>query len=170
MPSFNISFGSGKDNPNSESSHDSFGEIFQLPPKMKALITVGAGIVFLIVGIFSFILSTKPDTRTGITQGVVVSVEGGPSAFTVGNKTEFRCAPTVEYVVDGVTYLVSDIESGEVRQCPWVEGDLETVRYNPNNPDDATLGGAPSVLFSYLFITVGVVLLGGGVWGFIKTK
>ena len=175
MPSFGVSFGSGDNDEGSGNSRNPNGSVnlFQLSPTLKALFAVGVGVVFLLIGVFTFLGQSKPDSKPATVYGVVVAVERGQSPFVIGDKVEQYCQPTVEYTVDNVTYVVSDVKDKSKEssfRCSWLEGQSVPVRYDPADPAGSTLTVKPSTFGAIIFGGVGAVLFIGGIMQYFRSR
>lgn len=108
---------------------------------------------------------TEPVTATVAKNLEVKKVRNG----TVSNVHHITYAPVFKYEYDGKKYsAISKIAS---RPPEFSEGELVTIRVNPNDPEEiyySPRGGA--MVMSILFRIIGGVLAVGGIIALISTK
>lgn len=86
---------------------------------------------------------TNVDKESGYqsAQGTIVGVDNKKNN-TPKNRTQHRCAPIVDFQVNGQTYkTISDEYStyGKGSECKYSLGDEITVRYDPADPSNSTI-------------------------------
>ena len=124
---------------------------------MAARFLIPVGIILIIFSIFMFFSNNK--TKNYIKVEVEVSkveLYEEETTDSEGNKVEALYTVYVKYTVDGVEY---EEEYGQF--SGYKVGDKKTLVYNPDNPKE--ISDPPSLLFTLIFLGLGVGFLVGGI-------
>ena len=126
-----------------------------------AIGTIIFGIVWLVMTMTPGMPFSNPEPRAG-------SVHAQATVTNVQVNSKGNCSPVAELTVGGTAYTVRSNVSQS--PCPYMKGEKVEVTYHPTDPA-ATAAFTPSGFYK-TFLTfapwIGVLVIAGGVWTFIK--
>ena len=135
---------------------------------LKNVLPFIMGIVFIAVGVFSFINQNRlNNVCTEQVVGTVVEIIQESSYDSESNTTSYTYYPVVEYTAGSERVT----ERGSVGSNPskYKVGDNVDILYNPSNISEFIISGdSTSMILSIVFAVAGVVLLIAGVVTFIR--
>jgi predicted permease len=157
------------------SSNEKFGKLYDTSAKFGKIFALIALIFSIIFGIFLIItgislLLKEPSHLTESTEGKVTEVKGECTEHIVDNDIIYTCSITVVYNIgeNGKKYVKQFTTNSKTK---YRKGDEITIHYNPNNPNESSIGTQISPKTSgILSIIIGVlcILLGVLYYYFIK--
>lgn len=129
---------------------------------MAARFLIPAGIILTIFGVLIFFNNNKIRNYPKV-EAEVSKTELYEEATTdaEGNSVDAVYTVYVKYTVDGVEY---EEEYGQF--SGFKVGDKKTIVYNPDNPKE--ISDPPSLLFSLLFLGLGIGFIVGGTISAVK--
>ncbi len=133
--------------------------------KLKnGLLIIIVGLLFAGAGAFLIIrTNNKLKDLDGITKATEINENCQEEMDTDGNKT--ICHPIYTYEVDGVTYQCKSNDAG----ASSVNTKKNKVFYDTKNPDKCmTEFEKSSSWFLYIFIVIGIILIGVGIINLFK--
>lgn len=133
--------------------------------KLKnGLLIIIVGLLFAGAGAFLIIrTNNKLKDLDGVTNATEINENCQEEMDTDGNKT--ICHPIYTYEVDGITYQCKSTDAG----ASSVNTKKDKVFYNTKNPDKCmTEFEKSSSWFLYIFIVIGVILIGVGIINLFK--
>ena len=133
--------------------------------KLKnGLLIIIVGLLFAGAGAFLIIrTNNKLKDLDGVTNATEINENCQEEMDTDGNKT--ICHPIYTYEVDGITYQCKSTDAG----ASSVNTKKDKVFYNTKNPDKCmTEFEKSSSWFLYIFIVIGIILIGVGIINLFK--
>ena len=133
--------------------------------KLKnGLLIIIVGLLFAGAGAFLIIrTNNKLKDLDGVTEATEINENCQEEMDTDGNKT--ICHPIYTYEVDGITYQCKSTDAG----ASSVNTKKDKVFYNTKNPDKCmTEFEKSSSWFLYIFIVIGIILIGVGIINLFK--
>ena len=133
--------------------------------KLKnGLLIIIVGLLFAGAGAFLIIrTNNKLKDLDGVTNATEINENCQEEMDTDGNKT--ICHPIYTYEVDGITYQCKSTDAG----ASSVNTKKDKVFYDTKNPDKCmTEFEKSSSWFLYIFIVIGIILIGVGIINLFK--
>lgn len=158
---------------NKQSSNDKFGKLYDTSSKFGKIFALIALIFSIIFGVFLIVtgislLLKEPSHLTESTEGKVTEVKGECTERIVDNDIIYTCSITVEYVIEqsdstkSKKYIKQFTTNSKTK---YKKGNNITIHYNPNNPNESSIGsqtspkssGALSIIMGILCIIIGIL-------------